>query len=375
VRFEVIDSGIGIPPEVQGRLFQPFVQAEGSTSRRFGGTGLGLVIAAKLIEQMGGEIGFESTPGKGSNFHFTARLEKGLKIVRPWMTATAICNAMCALVLSDSPASRMVISEYLSSWGIENVAVGSGAAALDALKPARDTDEKQLIVLIDGQTRGIDAPSFARVIKDRLDAKCDKVIVFSAEGAAKFVNGAVDAWITKPVRPSHLFSCLLKLSGNSDQSGTDTIVAAPRSPIGDEHPQWRKSTRVLLVDDNLVNRTMGAKQLSVLGYPAEIVDGARRGLEVVSSGLSDIVLMDCEMPEMDGYQAVAEIRRREGSARHTVVIALTAHATEDDRGRCLNAGMDDYLAKPVKLRALGEMLDSWARHGVPAVAVGHARRL
>jgi signal transduction histidine kinase len=230
VRFEVIDTGIGIAHEAQGRLFQPFVQADGSTSRRFGGTGLGLVIAAKLADQMGGEIGFESAPGKGSTFHFTARLKKGLE------------------------------TPY----------------------------------------------------------------------------------------------------GNADLAEAAAVASAPSSPVGDEQPQWRKAVRVLLVDDNLVNRTMGAKQLSVLGYTAEIVDGARRGLEVVRSGKSDNVLMDCEMPEMDGYAAVAEIRRREGNARHTVVIALTAHVAEEERAKCLDAGMDDYLSKPVKLKALAEMLDGWA---------------
>jgi signal transduction histidine kinase len=244
VRFEVTDTGIGITSEAQGRLFQPFVQAEVSTSRRFGGTGLGLVIAAKLINQMGGEIGFESAPGKGSNFHFTARLNKGLKIFRPLMTEAAS-------------------------------------------------------------------------------------------------------------------SCL---SGNAEPIGAKTINAAPSSPVADDQPQWRKAVRVLLVDDNSVNRTIGAKQLSVLGYTAEVVDGARRGLEVVQSGRSDIVLMDCEMPEMDGYQAVAEIRRREGTSRHTVVIALTAHVTEEERRKCLDAGMDDYLSKPVKLQTLGKMLDGWVQH-------------
>ena len=183
--------------------------------------------------------------------------------------------------------------------------------------------------------------------------------MFSAESAVQSRTGVVDAWITKPVRPSHLFSCLLKLYGNADPIGARTIAAAPSSPVGDEQPQWRKAVRVLLVDDNSVNRTMGAKQLSVLGYTAEVADGARRGLEVVQSGRSDIVLMDCEMPEMDGYQAVAEIRRREGTSRHTVVIALTAHVTEEERRKCLDAGMDDYLSKPAKLKTLGKMLDGW----------------
>ena len=152
-----------------------------------------------------------------------------------------------------------------------------------------------------------------------------------------------------------------ELCKNTDGVGTKTIAAAPPSPIDNQPPQWRKAVRVLLVDDNLVNRTIGAQQLSVLGYTAEIADGARPGLELVSSRRPDIVLMDCEMPEMDGYEAVAEIRRREGDTRHTVVIALTAHATEGDRARCLNAGMDDYLSKPVKLKSLAEMLDTWVR--------------
>jgi len=363
VRFEVIDTGIGIPFEMQGRLFQPFVQAEGSTSRRFGGTGLGLVIAARLVNQMGGEIGFESAPAKGSNFHFTARLEKGLEIVRPWMTATATScfNGIRALIVNDSPASRQVISEYLSSWGIENLAVGSGAEALDILKLARVGDGKQIVVLIDEQISGVGALGLARAIKEHSDIKHGKVIMFSAQSAVRNATEVVDAWITKPVRPSHLFSCILELCRNADGVNTRTIAAAPPRPIDNQPPQWRKAVRVLLVDDNLVNRTIGAQQLSVLGYTAEIADGAQRRLEVVSSRRHDIVLMDCEMPGMDGYQAVAEIRRREGNTRHTVIIALTAHATEGDRARCLDAGMDDYLSKPVKLNSLAEMLDTWAR--------------
>jgi PAS domain S-box-containing protein len=232
VRFEVIDTGIGIPPEVQDRLFQPFAQAEGSTSRYYGGTGLGLVISAQLTKQMGGEIGFESTPGKGSNFHFTVRLGKGEK------TTT-----------SASPHSP-----------------GLGV-------PGNDSAE------------------------DRLR-------------------------------------------------------------------KWRKKVRVLVVEDNVTNRTVVTAQLGMLGYTAEVVEDARRGLEALSLRHHDIVLMDCEMPEMDGYAATAEIRRREGDDRHTVVIALTAHAAQGDRERCLSAGMDDYTSKPVKLDALTEKLDSWSRRGL-----------
>jgi two-component system sensor histidine kinase/response regulator len=363
VRFEIIDTGIGIPADVQERLFQPFVQAEGSTNRRFGGTGLGLVIASKLVEQMGGEIGFESEPGKGSNFHFTARIEKGSEIARPWMAPAAVScfNGMRAVVVNDSPASRQVISQYLSSWGIQNVAVGSGAEALELLKGEIAGDKGQIVFLIDEQTPDVGALRLARAIKDHCGAEHCKVIMFSAESGGRSASEAVDAWITKPVRPSHLFSCLLELYGNTDRVPAEKVAAVPSGLIRKNNPDWRKAVRVLLVDDNLVNRTIGAKQLSALGYAGKIADGARQGLQVVSSGGCDIVLMDCEMPEMDGYQAVAEIRRSEGITRHTVVIALTAHATADDRARCIDAGMDDYLSKPVKLDALAEMLDSWMR--------------
>ncbi len=364
VRFEVVDTGIGIPYEAQGRLFQPFVQAEGSTSRRFGGTGLGLVIAAKLLEQMGGEIGFESTPGKGSNFHFTARFARGSETVRPWMSANALScfKAMRAMIVNDSPAMRRVISEYLSSWGVESMAVGSGTEALDTLKRMPAGDYDQFIALIDEQTPGIDGLGLARAFKDRCASGRCKVIMLSARREARSAADGVDRWIMKPVRPSHLFSCLLDLCGNSNNAPIENVAIAAPAPIHDDLPDWRKQVRVLLVDDNLVNRTIGARQLATLGFTVEIADSARQGLEIVSRQGSDIVLMDCEMPEMDGYQAVGEIRRREGSARHTVVIALTAHATPDDRARCLEAGMDDYLSKPVKLDALAAMLDRW-RHG------------
>ena len=363
VRFEIADTGIGIPFAAQGRLFQPFVQAESSTSRRFGGTGLGLVIAAKLTDQMGGEIGFESDPGKGSNFHFTARLERGAEIVHPWMSASAVScfKGTRAIVVNDNPASRQIVADYLSSWGVSTVAVGSGAEALAMLKRELAVGEKQIVTLIDEQTPDMGALRLARAIKEHRAGRPTSVIMFSTEDGARNAGGAVDAWITKPVRPSHLFSCLLELCGNSNRVRIENVAAPPLATISEEPTDWRKRVRVLLVDDNLVNRTIGAKQLSALGYTGEIADSAQQGLEIVSDRGSDIVLMDCEMPEMDGYQAVAELRRREGSARHTVVIALTAHATEGDRARCLNAGMDDYLSKPVKLQALAAMLDNWAR--------------
>jgi len=371
VRFEIVDTGMGIPLEVQPRLFQPFVQAEGSTSRRFGGTGLGLVIAAKLIDQMDGEIGFESMPGKGSNFHFTARFEKGAEAIHPWMTATAASclSTILAIIVNDSPARTRVVGQYLSKWGVENEAVESGADVLEMLK-RKSVTHKQIVVLIDQEAPAISAIRLARAIKDGVDGKNHKVIVFSLpSGVTKSIR-EIDAWISKPTRPSHLFSCLLELCGSSARPANKTFDAVPGVPTTNRPPLWRKSVRVLLVDDNLVNRTVGAQQLSNLGYLNKVADSARHGLEIVADLGTDIVLMDCEMPGMDGYEAVARIRKSEGTARHTVVIALTAHASEEDRARCIDAGMDDYLSKPVRLETLAEMLDRWVRnkldHVLPA---------
>ena len=368
VRFDVIDTGIGVPLAAQRRLFQPFVQAEGSTHRRFGGTGLGLVIAAKLTEQMGGAIGFESEPGKGSTFHFTARLEKGAEIVHPWMNATAISSlgGVRAITVHDSPASREIISDYLSSWGIEHWAVSNATEVLEILKREAIRDPKQFVVLIDEQTPDMGALRLARAIKQSWGNVHCKVIMFSADSGAHNAGEAVDAWITKPVHPSHLFNSLLEVCAGT--AAIEEVAKRPSGPIAEEPPPWRKGVRVLLVDDNLVNRTIGAKQLTMLGFTVEIADGAARALEMLSNQDFDVVLMDCEMPEMDGYQAVAEIRQREGSARHMPVIALTAHAMEDDSVRCLNAGMDDYLSKPVKLNALAEKLDTWSHPKADAIA-------
>jgi two-component system sensor histidine kinase/response regulator len=376
VRFDVIDTGIGVPLAAQGRLFQPFVQAEGSTHRRFGGTGLGLVIAAKLTEQMGGAIGFESEPGKGSTFHFTARLEKGAEIVHPWMNPTALSSlgGVRAIAVHDSPASRGIISDYLSSWGIEHSTVGNAAEALEILKREADRDPRQLVLLIDEQTPDMGALRLARAIKEDWGKEHCKVIMLSADSGAHNASEAVDAWITKPVHPSHLFNSLLEVCAGT--AAIEEGVKRPTGPIAEGLPLWRKGVRVLLVDDNQVNRTIGAKQLTMLGFAAEVADGAARALEMLSNQDFDVVLMDCEMPEMDGYQAVAEIRRREGGARHMPVIALTAHAMEDERAKCLNAGMDDYLSKPVKLNALADKLDSWTHLKADAIAasVDQARR-
>jgi two-component system, sensor histidine kinase and response regulator len=360
VRFEIKDSGIGITPQVQSQLFQPFTQAEESTSRRYGGTGLGLVISAQLVEQMGGKIEVESEVGKGANFHFTIRLAKGAEIRRSWMTGAnaAQFKGVCVLIVDDSAVTRAVIAEYLTSWEIAHAAVASSAAALEELKLASGRESKYAAVLLDEGLPSVGGLGLAEVIKnDPLLIKDTKLIMMSAETSANNSSASVDCWLTKPLRPSPLFNCLQELLVAKGEH--DRADASARLSVDGLRQEWRKDVRVLVVEDNPTNQILAKEQLSVLGYTAKIVDDALQGLEALARERYDIVLMDCELPGMDGYEATRTIRRREANTR-TTIVALTAHVTESDSAKCLAAGMDGYLSKPVKLKELAETLDEWA---------------
>jgi two-component system sensor histidine kinase/response regulator len=364
VCFEVRDTGIGIAPEVRSHLFQPFVQAEQSTSRRFGGTGLGLVISAQLVEQMGGTIELDSEPGKGSNFHFTLRLEKGAHIGQRHANDTPGVDfaGMHALVVGDDEISRGVISQYLASWGIESLSIATEESAVRELRFARGKNLNYAVVLLDPGP-GNKGLNLARLIKGDSLTKQTKVIIMSPDPDSADTNDIVDSWLVKPVRPSPLFNSLIKLFPNNDH-GDDNFVR----PVEVTHQQyaWRKNVRVLVVEDNLTNQTLIREQLGVLGYTIHVVADAAGALEFLNHEVCDVVLMDCELPGMDGYQATTEIRRREGNGRHLKIIALTAHVAEDQTQRCLNAGMNGYLSKPAKLRTLAQTLDAHSYHEATA---------
>ena len=362
VRFEVIDSGIGIAPEVQVRLFQPFVQADVSTSRRFGGAGLGLAISAQLIEQMGDKIELKSLAGQGSTFSFTLTLEKSTDASHAWMTGALIPppTTVRALIVDDSAVNCQAVSDYLTAWGLTNQGVPDGASALDELKRAREKDRAYALVLIDEGMPGMSGSSLAKAVKSDFGVSKTKVIMMATGERHGVSIQNVDGWITKPVRPSRLLNCVQEVLSNIESESSDPQQRVTSNKIRSAPPAWRKKVRVLLVEDNPTNQAVVGRQLDTLGYSASIVGDAERALEILSRERYDVVLLDCELPEMDGYAATREIRRREGHARHTIIVALTAHATEGQRERCLSAGMDDYLSKPVKLQALAEMVDRWA---------------
>jgi PAS domain S-box-containing protein len=354
--FEVRDSGIGIPNEVQKRLFQPFVQADSSTARKYGGTGLGLVIAASLVKQMGGEIGFESESATGSIFHFTARFERcsahGGDTTKLMLREDSFAGTR-AMIVTPSATNRRMLSEYLSRWGISNMSMNTAASALKELREAAARGDPFHLALVEATLAEVGGPTLVEEIKRDPALAEIKVLAIGTVGGA-------DAVISKPIRLSHLLNCLMALLQGNRPVAHQAVAQGRSAMVVDDNSAARKSVHVLVVDDNLVNSSLARTQLERLGYSTEIANDGYGALEAVALRPYDIILMDCEMPGMDGYTATAEIRRREHPGRRATIIAMTAHAMAGMRARCLAAGMDDYLAKPVKLLPLAATLDRWA---------------
>ena len=365
-RFEVRDTGIGIPRAVQAGLFDPFSQADASTTRKYGGTGLGLTISKKLAEGMKGKIEVESELGKGSTFSFTARF--GRPAAAPVRESNgAQLAGVHALVVDDNTTNCDVVTNTLKSWVMIAETASSGDLALAAMRRRAAENRPYRVAIVDAEMPGMDGTALARAIKsDRALSKTQLLLMSpvgeSAASAARR-RKYFDGWLTKPVRPSHLHQCLIALlesglsengrSSRKPESSTPQNGNSPFNPTPDPK-------RILVVDDNLVNLKVAEKQLQKLGYRVDLAGGGKAAIKALFGAHYTVVLLDCEMPEMDGYATVAEIRRLEGANGHTMVIAMTAHALEGARLRCLNAGMDEYVAKPVTLNALTAVLQRCA---------------
>jgi PAS domain S-box-containing protein len=353
IRFTIRDTGIGILPAAQKNLFQAFTQADGSTTRKYGGTGLGLSICKQLVELMDGQIGVSSTPNEGSTFWFTARFEKqALKEVPPSIDSL---KDLRVLIVDDSKTVQNVIANHAQSWGMNTHAVASATEALATLRANRDKFD---LAIIDLLMPGMDGFELAREIKaDPTITKLPLVMLtsFREQGnssAAKAIG--IKSFLTKPIRRSQMFEAV-----NDLLSVARTYSSRPRfeQPVKEKVQQSTKL--ILLAEDNIINQKLATHQLQKLGYRADAVANGREALEALSRIPYDLVLMDCQMPEMDGYQATAEIRKREGTLKHTPIVAMTANALEGDREKCLSAGMDEYLSKPVKQQNLGAILSKF----------------
>ncbi|MDD2850706.1 MAG: response regulator [Desulfuromonadaceae bacterium] len=368
IRFAVSDTGIGIPPERLEAIFNPFTQADGSTTRKYGGTGLGLTICKQLTELMNGEIGVESTEGKGSTFWFTGCFEKQTVSDRQLIEVHADISGTRILVVDDNATNRKLLTTLLNSWGCPNEIAGDGETALTCMYKANEEGEPFRIALIDQQMPGIDGQQLGQRIKADPDLKSTIMVMITSMGqrgdAANLQRIGFDGYLTKPVRMSQLFECLSIVLGRSVLQKSDTSGIVTRHTVAEA---GKRSSRILLAEDNAINQKVAQSILNKLGYKADIVSNGQEAVRALELIHYDLVLMDCLMPYMDGYEATVMIREPLSKViNHAVpIIAMTGNAMKGDREKCLKTGMDDYLAKPVRKEELAGMLQKWLPESRP----------
>jgi two-component system, sensor histidine kinase and response regulator len=377
VRFEVSDTGVGITPEAQTRIFEEFSQADGSTTRKHGGSGLGLAISKQLVEMMGGQIHVESAVGAGSTFWFSVGFEKQEKQVREELgnAPMGILTGVRALVVESNAIHGGILQAQMSNWGMTNRVAATPEQAVDLLLQAASRGAPYDMAILDLGLPGIDGLQVARTIRSRPEiAKVRLVMLTRRQADVRQAGSAgVDACLTKPVRQTVLYECLVNVMAGQPQD-TAAMPAARESAPPVQHGA---RGNILLVEDNLINQQVALGILQIQGYNVTVVNNGREALEAHAQGEFDLVLMDCHMPEMDGFEATRAIRSRERvSGKHLAIVALTANAMAQDREACLDAGMDDHLAKPFSMQTLQDMLNRWMpRHPkalqAPAVERAH----
>ncbi|QIN82884.1 PAS domain S-box protein [Rubrobacter tropicus] len=375
VRFEVSDTGIGMTEEQRGDLFRAFFQADVSTTRRYGGTGLGLAISRQLVELMGGEIGVESEYGVGSTFWFILPLGKQSKVVPVAPRPREELRGLRALVVGGDVSNRRILQRQLRSWGMDGGAAEDGPRALAELRSAARGERPYDVALLDVTGPGADRIKLAREIKIDPKISSTRLLLLVSSGrpgdGRRAAEAGIEAYLTKPVRQSELYDTLATVLGNFSESteGRKEAYLVTRHSV--REGRSGAGARVLLVEDNAVNQRVAMRMLEKLGYRVELAADGVEALEALAKKHYAAVLMDVQMPNMDGYEATAEIRGREGPAGHTPIIAMTANAMRGDREKALEAGMDDYVPKPVRSEDLDATLSRWVvpdREGPEGVA-------
>jgi two-component system, sensor histidine kinase and response regulator len=357
VRFDVSDTGVGIPPEAQARIFDEFSQGDGSTTRKHGGSGLGLAISKQLVEMMGGSIQVESALGTGSTFTFTVSFEK--QEMAEETAPMGMLTGVRALIVESTAIHRGILHSQMSNWGMTNRVAATPEQALELLAQAASRGAPYDIAIIDLGLPGMDALELARRIRQRSDlGKVRLVMLTRRQVDVRHAREAgIDACLAKPVRQTVLYEALVNVMAGQTQEAVS--VPATREPVSAAPAGVRGD--ILLVEDNLINQQVALGILQIQGYSVTVVNNGREAVDAYAQGEFDLILMDCHMPEMDGFEATREIRAREraASGKRTPIIALTANAMAHDREECLNAGMDDHLAKPFSMQTLQDMLERW----------------
>ena len=379
VRFDVSDTGDGISQDKLCVIFAPFVQADTSTSRRYGGTGLGLAISRQLVGLMGGEIGVSSELGQGSTFWFTIGVHSGAGESSQVLDAPdAGLAGLLALIVDDNATQRSVLSEHLTGWGMTVATADSGPAALATLRAAAVDGPPIAMVLIDRSMPDMDGLELTDAIVG--DATLSpRLVLMTGLGQERSddAQSGVCATVSKPVHAADLQRSLRIAAGLqvADEAPPLTVTGSPSPSVEPSDQRGARAGRLLLAEDNLINQKVAVAMLSSAGYQVDTVLDGAAAVRAVAAQPYDVILMDCQMPELNGYEATAAIRAHEGADRHTPIIALTAGARREDRERCLAEGMDGYLAKPISKDALLALVARSLNRGTTSVGsaslVGH----
>ena len=372
LHFTVSDTGIGIPPEKLKMIFEPFTQADTSTTRKYGGTGLGLTISTRLVEMMGGKIWVESEVDRGTQFHFTARLgvaeSEPIEAGKP--ASPEVLRNVKVLVVDDNRTNRRILEGMLKLWNMKPTCVDSGEAALAQLAAVHEAEEPYKLILTDMHMPNMDGFTLIERIREKPGLSTAAIIMLTSAGhrgdATRCHELVVAAYLLKPIRQLELREAIARVLGVAEEKGAIPLITRfslqnARDPAAFLH--------VLLAEDNLVNQRLATRLLEKRGHRVVIAGNGREAVLALEKETFDLVLMDVQMPEMDGFQATGAIREKEkGTEIHQEVIALTAHAMTGDRERCLAAGMDGYLSKPIRPQELDDLLQKYVdrRMGVAA---------
>jgi len=379
LHFIVSDTGIGIPQEKHGIIFKPFSQGDSSTVRKYGGTGLGLTISARLVNVMGGKMWVESEVGKGSQFHFTLRLppSETSRVQNPPERSPLILEGVKVLVVDDSASNRRILQGILMRWGMNITLSEGGSQALEELSAACQQQKPYALMLTDLLMPEMDGFDLVERIRERQELSGTAIMMLSSSGhrgdGARCQKLGVAAYLLKPVRQAELRGAILEVLRPGNQNINRPLVTRYTLPGTTAPPV---SLRILLAEDNQVNQLLAMRLLEKRGHRVTPVGNGRDAVTTAEKGTFDLVLMDLQMPEMDGFKATSKLRERESETGvHLPIIALTAHALKGDRERCLEAGMDGYLTKPIRGQELDAVLEIYTGRKSKQVARETARTL
>jgi PAS domain S-box-containing protein len=363
LRFAVSDTGIGIPEEKRAAIFGVFVQGDSTTTRKFGGTGLGLAISSRLVELMGGKVGVQSEVGRGSTFHFTVRLGLPQEEISEEMPPQATTlRGLPILVVDDNATTRQILAELVARWGLEPALASGALEGLGVLRQAKDSDRPFRVALVDAAMPETDGFAFVQRAREQIDAELPMIMMLASGDRPGDISRCerlgVAAYLLKPIKPSELFDAVVVALG----------IHAPEEEAAEsaiKGPQLVRPLKILLAEDSLVNQKLVRALLERRGHSVTVANHGQEAVAAFALQRFDAILMDIQMPEMDGLEATAAIRVAERqSGIHTPIVAMTAHVLQGDRERCLEAGMDEYLAKPIRARRLFETIEAMV--GAPA---------